>query len=177
MASPDRFDGLEVDLHQARFSGTVELDPTDADRMSMDTTFVAVVVCTVGGANITDNAKGEVVRTNKFKLDRFAVVRTSELQDSLYDALPALSGEAPDPEMFQGTDDGRVVIEPTLDPVPAEDVADEEDLDDEEIFSPGVSRPQVSRAPSGVPSGIPVPGSQPRQYDDALAGFLNERVQ
>lgn len=182
MASPDRFDGLEVDQHQARFSGTVELDPTDADNMSMDTQFMAVVVCTVGGASIADNTKGEIVRTNKFKLDQFAVVRDGELRDKLHEALPNLAGGAPeptDPQMFEPKADANgealVVAEP--DPEPEPEVVDD---DDEEIFSPGADNRVVSHAgsvsESELPPGRPEPGSKPRTYSDpALAGFLTER--
>lgn len=169
MASPDRFDGLEVDKHQARFAGTVELDPTDADNMSMDTQFMAVVVCTVGGATITDTAKGDVVRTNKFKLDHFAVVRDGVLQNELYEKLPALVGvfEEPDPSLFVPDVDsnGEILSGDVSDPEP------EVIEDDEEVFSPGgpVVREVVA---AGVPSGVPAPGAQPRQYDPALQEFL-----
>ncbi len=165
MASPDRFDGLEVDIHQARFAGTVELDPTDADNMSMDTTFVAVLVCTVGGAAFADNAKGEVVRTNKFKVDHFAVVRDGELQNDLYDKLPALVGAPavePDPQMFapKADDNGEAIA------VEAEDDllkhVDEDD-DDNEIFSPGQSRPTSSNGATG----------RSYAHDPALEAFLS----
>lgn len=202
MASPDRFDGLEVDQHQARFAGTVELDPTDADNMSMDTTFMAVVVCTVSGATVTDNAKGEIVRTNKFKLDQFAVVRDGELMEKLHKALPNLAGPAPtptDPQMFEPKADanGEAIavpepveteasllaeadVEEEVLPLPENGFGPVEEEDDEEVFSPG-SDNRVTSTPGSVsegelPPGRPTPGSQPRTYKDpALAGFLTER--
>jgi hypothetical protein len=160
----------------------VELDPTDADNMSMDTQFMAVVVCTVGGATITDTPKGDVVRTNKFKLDHFAVVRDATLQNELYEALPALVGvfEEPDPELFVPNVDGNgeiiavegVAVEGSGGPgtFAVELVPEDDDDEDEEIFSPGARNPRMPAEP--VPVGVPAPGSQPRQYDPALQEFL-----
>lgn len=204
MASPDRFDGLEVDQHQARFSGTVELDPTDADRMSIDTQFMAVVVCTIGGATVADNAKGELIRTNKFKLDGFAVVRDGDMQEALYKALPALVGGTPepptDPQLFDedapkaDANGERIVIEGTLNDdgvveVSAEDFETiknfdapeaevEDDDDDEEVFAPGSDNRVMSHAgsvsDSDLKPGRPAPATQARQYDPALSAFLRE---
>lgn len=175
MASPDRFDGLEVDQHQARFAGTVELEPQDADTMSMDTQFMAVVVCTVSGATVTDNAKGEVVRTNKFKLDNFAVVRDQELRDTLYEKLGSLTGVEAPAEMFKPAADRpaeTVPEENVAEELPEDDVVVVTSVDeDEEVFSPGNARRHES---ARVPTGLPAPGSRPRQYDPALAAFLNE---
>jgi hypothetical protein len=186
MASPDRFDGLEVDQHQARFSGTVELDPTDADRMSIDTQFMAVVVCTVGGATVADNAKGELIRTNKFKLDHFAVVRDGQMQEALYKALPLVGPVEEDPQLSIETalaDENGEAVDPSTPPTGRDELTGaltdeepepepEEEIDpDEEIFTPGVSRPVASQP---QPVGAPGPANAPRQYDPALSAFLRE---
>lgn len=192
MASPDRFDGLEVDQHQARFSGTVELDPTDADRMSIDTQFMAVVVCTVGGATVADNAKGELIRTNKFKLDGFAVVRDGDMQEALYKALPALVGAEPepptDPQLFdddapKADANGEAIV--AVKPVAAEaavqaepEPEEEEEIDEEDVYSPGSDNRVMSHAgsvsDSDLKPGRPAPATTPRQYDPALSAFLRE---
>lgn len=181
MASPDRFDGLEVDQHQARFSGTVELDPTDADRMSIDTQFMAVVVCTVGGATVADNAKGELIRTNKFKLDHFAVVRDGQMQEALYKALPLTGPVEESPQQtiddVLADENGEPVVPtvPESDPVYVNDEVEPEDddeYDDEEVFSPGTTSSRPAAAPQ--PVGVPGPATAPRQYDPALSAFLRE---
>ncbi len=175
MASPDRFDGLEVDRHQARFSGTVELDPTDADRMSVDAEFMAVLVCTVGGASVDGNSKGELIRTNKFKLSHFAVVRDPALQGELYEKLAALTGLPgdEDPGMFTPNVDGNgeVISDVAAEPEDEGSYSSYEEGDnDDDVWTP----PAPRQGPSEVRPG-PTAGSQPRQYDKVLAGFVNER--
>lgn len=98
MASTDRFDGLEVDRQQAKFAGTVDIDPTDVERMSIDSEVMALVVCRVGGASVDENAAGDLVRTNKFKIQGFALIRDSDLQKELSEKV-GLHGEEPEPTL------------------------------------------------------------------------------
>lgn len=82
-----RFDGLEVDQHQARFAGTFDIDSTDEHRMSLDAEIMFIAVARVGGATITETQSGDVRRTNKLDVRQVAVVRDKETQDQLYETL------------------------------------------------------------------------------------------
>jgi hypothetical protein len=95
-SSPDRFDGVEIDKHQARFSGTIELTASEADRLGLDAEAIAVVTFTVNGASVLANSAGDLVRTNKFKVRDFAVVNDPDLRKQLLGLLPVPGSDDPE---------------------------------------------------------------------------------
>ena len=195
MVSTDRFDGLEVDRQQARLSGTVDIDPSDVERMSIDSEVLVVAVCRVGGAALDENQAGDLVRTNKLKIQRFALVRDAGLLEQLYDALPQLDGgglQIPfhDPDPYAAPADANGEVNPDFVALNGTSVAAEfsvrprettEEVEEEEVFSP--SEGEIF-SPGGAPDGptvrSAVPPEQPRrkpgEADPALAAFFDEPV-
>lgn len=87
MSGTNRFDGLEVDAHRAKFAGVVELDPSDADALGLDAEALAVVTFRVGGASINESSSGDIVRVNKFNILQFEVVTDRELRETIYESM------------------------------------------------------------------------------------------
>lgn len=179
MASPERFDGLEVDRHQARFSGTIDIDPSDVGRMSIDTEFVAVVVFRAGGATLVDNKQGELVRTNKLNVRQFAVVRDADMQADLFEKLPALEGITPvDPpaQLPFGVNPNVAEVRKDLDTetgevdMPDGDAEFRNEEDAFEVFRPGNSQNEQSSSGAMKTSSLP-PDPEKKDY---LAAFLAE---
>lgn len=153
-----RFDGLEVQQHQARFSGTIELD----DSLDIDAEVTAVIALRVVGGAVNVNSKGDLVRTNKLKVDRFSILQPGQLLDEAVKVLGAPPGDDPLP-FDDPVELDDLVITPPGEPVevqPAKaEVIDEDDEEDEE--------PQQL----GAGNRIPVGGA--RANDPKLRAFLD----
>lgn len=87
MRGVEKFDGLNVDLFQARLVGPIEVDPTDARRMAIDDEFLMVVAVRSKGAAIAGTGAGDIKLTRSLSVKGGAMVRSPELSEMLYDTF------------------------------------------------------------------------------------------
>lgn len=104
----DRFDGLPVDVYQARFSGTFECDlktPMDGDAM-------LVVIVRTTSASIRPGAKGDIKRVDNLQVRQAAFVRNPSLRDELAERFGFESAMNIPFPIFEDEVEADVVLEP-----------------------------------------------------------------
>lgn len=70
-----RFDGLEIDSYQGRFTGTFDLDQEDINALELDRVAFFVVAVRVEGATLKTTTEADVKRTNILKVQDARVAR------------------------------------------------------------------------------------------------------
>lgn len=70
-----RFDGLEIDSHQARFTGTFDLDEGDIAGLELDRVAFFVVAVRVEGATLKTTSEADVKRINVLKVQDARIAR------------------------------------------------------------------------------------------------------
>lgn len=168
-----RFDGLEVQQHQARFSGTIEL----GDSLDIDAEVTAVIALRVVGGAVNVNSKGDLVRTNKLKVDRFSILQPGQLLDEAVKVLGAPPGDDPLP-----FDDPVELNEPVI-PMGQELLGGEESVvlpaiqvepEDRVVRSPQPDpEPEEDEEPQQLGAGNRIPVGGARANDPKLRAFLD----
>lgn len=88
-----RFDGIQIDMHKGRFSGTFDLEADEADASALNQVLVHVVVSRVVGANPKVTSKGDIERTNVYHVAEMRVVLDAELRDAIVERLGMYSAD------------------------------------------------------------------------------------
>lgn len=98
-----RFDGFDVSLHGAKFTGTFDLDEEDAKGLSLDRVVVFLVAARLGRAQVETTKEGDVKRTNTFVVNEVGMLEGDLREQAIqYLAFPdqgVLDFSIPDDEV------------------------------------------------------------------------------
>lgn len=92
----ERFDGLEIEVNKARFSGTFDLDASDAQQIGLDRVAFFVVAVKIGGANIRTTKDADIQRVDLLQVED-ARLATGEIRDEV---VKWLAGHHDQQELF-----------------------------------------------------------------------------
>lgn len=168
MTTSETIDGLPIDGWEARFSGSVDLDNTDALAASFGDEVLLVVSARVKQTTIRETATGDVRRVQIYKPGEVRAVLNSEMQAQLRDELGL---DYPDrgPEALPATSVKQHVVE-----VKASSTAVQR-----EIASPPSTADSDVADLSGavpVPSSPSTRGASAVEHDEHLRKFLQEEA-
>ena len=93
MSRQQHFDGFSIDAHQARFSGTFDLDQEDLASLELDRVAFFVVAVRVEGANLKALDTGDVRRVDVLKVQD-ARVAADELREVCIQHIMGKGGQS-----------------------------------------------------------------------------------
>jgi len=86
----EQFDGLPVTIYVNKFNGSFDLEENDDIKLAFDDMVEFRVVARVGAAGITETAKGDIKRTNTYKVVGAEVMSVN--------SIPTVRDEYTEPE-------------------------------------------------------------------------------
>lgn len=96
MTISERFDGINFALHRGRFSGSVDLEETEAAAAAMGETLVMVVVANVADVGAKLDKNGDLIRIPVFKATDARILDT-ELKQLLVERLGLYGADTVEP--------------------------------------------------------------------------------
>ena len=124
-----RFDGMAVEVNEGKFGGSFDIPEEEGEQISYDTTFVFVVTGIAGRSTFDTTKAGDVKRLTQFDLHDVVVLSAEDAEAIL--AQVRGRSTISDPSQIPGQlshddydEDANLIVD------------DEEDFDDNEVFSP-----------------------------------------
>lgn len=147
----DRVDGIAFDMYRARFTGTIDLEDTEAEASATSETLVMVTIATVDGFQAKLDKEGDLARIAVLKVND-ARVLDPELRDLMIERLGLSYGDmgaAPTPVPIQpgelaGKYQPSVSEQVMSDGAHGQELEDEEDDEEETGEISGFSSEQLS---------------------------------
>lgn len=146
----DRVDGIAFDMYRGRFTGTIDLEDTEAQAAATGETLVMVVIATVDGFQAKLDKEGDLARIAVLKATDARVLAEPELRDLMIERLGLSYGEVTPVPVQPGELSSKI--------------------------QPRVS-PEVDREMLGDPSLFPGASDEDEEETGEIGGFSDDDVQ